>query len=139
MITARNRIARMLSSRTAFTHCDCFEHSPMGLPSTSPIFMQIPVPSHSLARLLTETHYTDQCLTGLFRCLFMLRVLFVVWVLCHTSTFSCVQPQDWKAGRVFSRLHCSVPTHPYHHQSSLLPNYFFSFPIIGIRLLWTVF
>lgn len=42
----------------------------------------------------------------------MLRVLFVVWVLCHTNTFSCDQPRDWKAGRVLLTLLFSVPPQP---------------------------
>lgn len=65
---------------------------------------------------------------------FILREGSSLWLRfrCHTNTFSHAQPQDWKAGRVFSTLlfRARPPT------SSLHLSLFSS--IIGTSLLWAV-
>lgn len=59
-------------------------------------------------------------------------VLLVVWILCHTNTFSCAQFQCWKADRIFLTL---MFFSPLVFIDSLLISLFL---IIGISILLIV-
>lgn len=104
------------------------EHSPMDLLISSSRSLQISLPFHSLAIHLTETHYTNHCLTGLFHRDFMQWV----WVFVpHKHSLLCTFPvlESWKM--LFNLNVLSLLVFIDSH-------FIFRFPIIGISVLWIV-